>query len=267
MTTTTLKKSPNDKSKVVTAKFSGSDDIAEMDSAWDADSVDLVDNKTTNQLIARGAFLIQKYQKSRTELLRELAVVAVSLRKKHSYKDMPDWGGNTKEYKDCIAAMYRKAGVDKDSESSMQKALRYHIGVVIRKVAPVEHLKTLGILETPQSQRQLEKGKGGSTTTTTGDSNKAMKGQGAKKEEEEPKKLSTGEPVPTTGGDNALAHLRIVMYHLEQASMQQVTAENAAEIMERLKQIADVTLTWASKVKDFQAKLIEESVDKASQAS
>lgn len=259
---TAAAKSPND-SKVTTAKFSGPNtEVTEFDQAWDDDTIELFTDKSENQLVAKGVVLIQRYQRNRTETLRELAKVVVSLRMKYKYKDLTDWGGNNGDYRKRIADMYQKAGLDKDSESSMQKALRYHVGVMVRKVAPVKELETLGIIPKTQSQRQLDKG-----AATTDTSNKAMKGQGASKDEKKDQKVFDGEPVPTTGGDNALAHLRICMFHLEQASTKKVTKDNAAEILDKLQQITKVALDWASKVDAYRASIVKESADKATKAS
>jgi hypothetical protein len=248
---------------VTTAKFSGAAaEVTEVDQAWDDDSVELLTDKSENQLVAKGVVLLQRYQRNRTETLRELARVVVSLRMKYKYKDLTDWGGNNGEYRKKITEMYQRAGLDKDSESSMQKALRYHVGVIVRKTAPVKELETLGIIPKTQSQRQLEKG-----ATTTDTSDKTMKGQGAVKDEKKDKKVFDGEPVPTTGGDNVLAHLRICMFHLEQASSKKVTKDNATEVLDKLQQITKVALDWAGKVDAYRASIIKDSAEKASKAS
>src|SRR5690606_11264334 len=44
-----------------------------------------------------------------------------------------------------IERLYRQAGVPSDSESNMQANLRYHVGNVLRKVAPPEDLQALGM--------------------------------------------------------------------------------------------------------------------------
>lgn len=254
-------KAPDDKSNVSTAKFSGGD-VQEFDSAWDDDWAGdyLLESKTDNQLIARGAVLIQQYQRNRTETLRKLAQVVVTLRSKHQYKDMPDWSGASDKYKKCLAEMYRKAGVDKDSESSMQKGLRYHIGVLLRKVAPVEHLKALGYLEGDANQRQKEKAKAG---------NKAMKGQGKKKDTPLEEVIDARpKNVPVKGGEDPLAHLKIAMFHIEQASKVTVTDEKIiADVEKSLKTIATATLGWVKKIEDKKAATIKASAEKAEAAA
>jgi hypothetical protein len=250
-----------DESNVTTAKFSGGD-IMEFDSTWDEDWGSgelLLKTKSDNQLIARGVVLIQQYQRNRTETLRKLAQVVVSIRAKHQYKDMPDWGGNSNKCKEVIAEMYRKAGVDRDSESSMQKALRYHIGVLLRKVAPKEHLKALGYLDEPQSKRQTEKAKAG---------NKAMKGQGQKKEPVKASDVMDARPknVPVRGGENPLDHLTIAMFHIEQASKLTVNDDKLPEVEKALKTIATATLGWVKKIEEKKAVNIKETAAKAASA-
>lgn len=258
-------KAPDEKdSNVTTAKFSGGD-ITDFDMTFDDDwgSGDLLlKTKSDNQLIARGAMLIQQYQRNRTETLRKLAQVVVSIRAKHQYKDMPDWGGNSNKCREVIAEMYRKAGVDKDSESSMQKALRYHVGVLLRKVAPKEHLKALGYLEDDQSKRQTDKAKGG---------NKTMAGQGKKKDDKggDLAEVIDARPknVPVKGGDDPMKHLQIAMFHIEQASKLTVTDEKVvAEVEKALKTIATATLGWVKKIEDKKAQAIKDSAAKAESA-
>jgi len=259
-------KAPDEKkdetSNVSTAKFSGGGTVEEFDTQWDDDwTGEYLLNKSENQLVARGAFLIQQYQRQRTETLRKLAQVVITLRSKCQYKDMPDWGGNSNKYRELVADMYRRAGVDKDSESSMQKALRYHVGVLLRKVAPAEDLKKLGYEEKNQSQRQTEKAKAG---------NKAMKGQGKKGSDGKGGDLAEvidarPKDIPVKGGDDPVKHLHIAMFHLEQASKLTV-GDSQADVEKSLKAIAEAALGWLKKMQDKKAETIKDSAQKAEAA-
>lgn len=76
---------------------------------------------------------------------RRAAEALVSLRQQFEFDGRPDWTGRSIEYRDIIERLYRQAGVPADSEGGMQANLRYHLGNVLREVAPAEDLQALGI--------------------------------------------------------------------------------------------------------------------------
>lgn len=79
--------------------------------------------------------------------LRDLAAAEaiVGLRRHFRHEGRPDWAGRSPEYRDLVERLYRQAGVPSDSESNMQANLRYHVGNVLRQVAPPEDLAALGM--------------------------------------------------------------------------------------------------------------------------
>lgn len=78
---------------------------------------------------------------------RAAAEALVALRQHFTHEGIPDWAGRSPEYRDLIERVYRKAGVPSDSQGGIQANLRYHLGNVIRQVAPPEHLDALGLAQ------------------------------------------------------------------------------------------------------------------------
>lgn len=73
------------------------------------------------------------------------AEAIVALRRLHEFEGRPDWAGRSPEYRLAIEVIYRDAGIQSDSKGSVQANLRYHVGNVLRAVAPVEDLAALGM--------------------------------------------------------------------------------------------------------------------------
>lgn len=101
-------------------------------------------------LIEEGANLLsQAYTlgQSLTETYRRLAGVIVDLRKRfpNSQETGPDWRGTTQAYREAVAKMYEASGVEPDSVSNMQAAIRYHIGNVLRERLSAEELAAAGL--------------------------------------------------------------------------------------------------------------------------
>lgn len=80
-----------------------------------------------------------------TEHARHAAETLVALRKQFRHEGITDWAGRSAGYRDLVERLYRQAGVPSDSESNLQANLRYHLGNVLRKVAPPEDLAALGM--------------------------------------------------------------------------------------------------------------------------
>lgn len=76
---------------------------------------------------------------------RKAAEAIVALRKHFRHEGLPDWAGRSPEYRDMIERLYRDAGVPSDSGNNFQANLRYHLGNVVRQVAPPEDLANLGL--------------------------------------------------------------------------------------------------------------------------
>jgi hypothetical protein len=109
------------------------DRLVEMGSALVAEAVELDDQKT--------------------QVLIRLAKVIVQLRSRFkTTKGDVDWAGRSQEYRDTAARIYSEAGVPPDSASNIQAAVRYHVGNVLRDVAPAEAIEAAGLQ--PASPRQ-----------------------------------------------------------------------------------------------------------------
>ncbi|MFE5093230.1 hypothetical protein ACFRCI_23435 [Streptomyces sp. NPDC056638] len=90
-------------------------------------------------LVARGRAYAREYgriQGAQTTLLKNLAVVVVSLR--IQYQDMRGAGH---DYRQTVAEMYRSAGIDPDSSSAMQAAVRWHVGNLLRRTMTPRELE------------------------------------------------------------------------------------------------------------------------------
>lgn len=219
------------------------EELPEFDTSYDdnTDYQNILIKGTEKQLVRRGATLILKYQRSRTEALKELARVVVSIRAKCTYNGVPDWGGNSRTAKDLVGEMYQQAGVDRDSESSMRKALSYHTNNLVRKVATKNELKVAGLLETTQSQRQVKKAAAGKKAiAATKSTTLAEKKTAELQQKEDDKKEEEG--VPRVAGDNILAHVRIAHFHITEAAKMTPGAP-VAKLDDLKAQANDVMLT------------------------
>lgn len=120
----------------------GAVELQDFRSAMKAWSVD--------DLTAAGAGLIQFYSKldeTKTDVLKALAKVVVALRAHYRTPEGDvDWGGRSWDYRQTASAMYDAAGIPPDSESNIQASLRYHVGNLLREVAPPKQLAAVGLL-------------------------------------------------------------------------------------------------------------------------
>lgn len=80
-----------------------------------------------------------------TTAFRAAACAIVNLRSLSTHEGVTDWTGRSLEYRDAIESLYRQANVPPDSESPIQAKVRYHIGNVLREVAPADELEALGL--------------------------------------------------------------------------------------------------------------------------
>lgn len=239
-----LEKSPNDKTE-----------IPEFDATYD-DSVDyktILLQGSEKQLVARGVSAMMKYQRTRTEALKEVARIIVSLRAKCEYNGCPDWAGNTRKAKDLAAEIYTKAGVDKDSESSMRKALSYHIGNLVRRVATTNELKVAGLIVAPQSARQVQKAAAGKKALTE---KKATPKKKTAEEVLEEQDLEEEGPI----ADNPFAHINIALRHLETASMLLAVK---SEDLPKLKKEVDVLCLTARDISSAIAHRMKNEIEEA----
>lgn len=79
------------------------------------------------------------------QVMRELARRVVELRSRFVWNGLPDWGGRSSDYRNAIYRAYREAGIPSDSVAGLQANLRYHVGNVVREVAPPDQLEAIGL--------------------------------------------------------------------------------------------------------------------------
>ncbi|MET9126911.1 hypothetical protein [Streptomyces sp. NPDC004528] len=114
-----------------------------------------IDTESVTMLRARGAAYAKAHAQiegAQTVLLKNLAMVILAIRKKHD-----DWDGKSYEYRQDVAEMYRQAGIPKDSMSSLQSAVRYHVGNAVRRYLTPREMKRLAIADTTPLERQQDR--------------------------------------------------------------------------------------------------------------
>lgn len=96
-----------------------------------------------------GAEAREAWKRRRSELLRAAAEAVVALRREHQDPEVPgqpDWAGRSQSYREQVARLYRQAQVPPDSApGQVQSAIRYHVGNVLRQVAPAAELEAAGL--------------------------------------------------------------------------------------------------------------------------
>lgn len=90
----------------------------------------------------------------RTPVIRSLAKVIVSARSGFlTEAGDPDYRGLTYAYRHWVHDLYNLAHIDRDTRQTVQAAVRYHAGAVIRESLDDETLRDLGLLkETPKER-------------------------------------------------------------------------------------------------------------------
>lgn len=108
-------------------------------------------------LVKKAADLLGEYMRNgrtRTDLLKRAAAVIVELRSQFALDDgRVDWSGRSHPYRKAIAAVYRGADIGADDLDTVQSALRYHIGNLLRERAEDEDLEAVGLTLTSPKQR------------------------------------------------------------------------------------------------------------------
>lgn len=101
--------------------------------------------------------LLRSYVQSgrtRTDVLKEVAALIVDLRAAHTLDDgRIDWAGRSPAYRAAMHEIYREAGVPKDRYDTVQAALRYHVGNLIRERATDEALEDVGLTSITPRER------------------------------------------------------------------------------------------------------------------
>lgn len=89
--------------------------------------------KTRSEVVA----LLKRYERAadedRTPLLRTLAERLVDAREHFSRADgSPDWKGRSYPYRVWVRDVFSDAGTAKNMQATVQSAIRYHVGAVLR---------------------------------------------------------------------------------------------------------------------------------------
>lgn len=90
----------------------------------------------------------------RPEGLRDAAEVMVKMRQHFTTKDgEPDWKGRSWAYREAVREIYKAVGVEPEDLNSLQSAIRYHVGNVVREQLDESSLEALGLLRASPLQR------------------------------------------------------------------------------------------------------------------
>lgn len=110
---------------------------------------------TTKALADRATEILRAYLSDhRTDHLRELAEIVVELRGAHTLEDgRADWSGRSPAYRQTMADIYARAKVPAENLDTVQAALRYHVGNLLRQRATGDDLEAVGLSRIAPSQR------------------------------------------------------------------------------------------------------------------
>ncbi|OZV74756.1 hypothetical protein CA850_29705 [Micromonospora echinospora] len=85
----------------------------------------------------------------KTQLYREAAEATFALREHFDVgkdgKPEPDWSGRSREYREFIRSLYVKTGYDRDDAKTVQTAIRFHVGNLVRDRLSPEVVEDLGL--------------------------------------------------------------------------------------------------------------------------
>lgn len=94
----------------------------------------------------------------RTDLLREAAQLFIDAREHFYTKDgEPDWLGRTHAYRLWVREIMSGANVPGDEITSLQAAIRYHSGNMLREKLDDDTLADLGLKKSSPRERSVEK--------------------------------------------------------------------------------------------------------------
>lgn len=117
-------------------------------------------NLKVDELVVQGEetlTAIIEAEKQPADQYRRLAELVVELRQRFQSpnREIPDWAGRSKDYREAITRMYATVAIPPDSEAGVQARIRYHVSNRVREVAPAEDLTELGL----SSEGSAEKAK------------------------------------------------------------------------------------------------------------
>lgn len=99
------------------------------------------------RIVDEGVDILRRYlEDHRTDRLKELAELVVQLRGEHTLEDgRKDWSGRSPAYRQSMADLYTRAKVPTEKLDTVQAALRYHVGNLLREHAQGEELAAVGL--------------------------------------------------------------------------------------------------------------------------
>lgn len=112
-------------------------------------------SKTVAELVDDATEIVRRYMRShRTSDLKDLAPVVVELRSQFRLEDgRQDWSGRSPGYRQAMADVYARARIPKDQLDTLQSALRYHVGNILRERASKDDLISVGLTTVAPKER------------------------------------------------------------------------------------------------------------------
>lgn len=104
-------------------------------------------SNTHRQLVDNGVEVLRRYMADpHTYDLKALAEIIVQLRGLHHLEDgRTDWAGRSPAYRQSMADLYTRARVPADRLDTVQAAIRYHVGNLLRERAQGGELEAVGL--------------------------------------------------------------------------------------------------------------------------
>lgn len=108
--------------------------------------------------------LLKSYARSseeqRTSLLRAIAVCLVEIRSHFERPDgSPDWKGRSYAYRAYLRDIYDEAGIPREDQPTVQAAVRYHVGAVLRTRLDDETLAEYELIQkSPRERAKVRRG-------------------------------------------------------------------------------------------------------------
>lgn len=135
--------------------------MRETPSAWQ-DGIMMDTTSPLHVLKARARRLLTQYRKvtddTRTPLLRSLAETLVEMRSHFQRADgTPDWKGRSHAYRNFIHSLYADAGFTPEETATIQAAVRYHVGAVLRDHLDADTLVEYGLIKQTPRERSSDR--------------------------------------------------------------------------------------------------------------
>lgn len=128
-------------------------DLSSLPSISPADIVD----EGADALVRRGAAYVREYaqvENKPTILLLNIAAVLIALRQQHTTDDgRTDWLGRSGPYRRDAGAVYVSAGVTEETRERISRAVRWHVGNLMREVLTADQLAEYELQESSPLER------------------------------------------------------------------------------------------------------------------